>query len=197
MSLQIHAPTGLGEHTEQQIHDFWDTLDGSLVDVMRSGFMPVDRPNYAPPNLDPTQLDTLTPERYHLLSTQISSWKTYSQYILNNLKCGIEACEHELIVLGATIRKQMRAQALASGNKKPAEAVIDDEVLTNSRHIEVTRNRQMYYEHLKMVEPHDERYGRELRILSRALEMRRQELEANGLSESSGPRMGIRRSEIY
>jgi len=184
MSLNVSgAPLGLGETAEQQLHAVWETLDDIMIEVMKEGFLPVERPNYAPPVLQASWLDNLTPESYHLLNAQLSAWKSYAQSIITILECGIEECDNEMDQLGASIRSQARKAA-----KKPTADDVKDLVKINPRYNELRQKRQMFLQKKKLVEPHFDRYGRDLRILSRALEMRGQELGTVGRGDARGPR---------
>ena len=180
MSLHVTAPEGLGHEAEQQLHATWETLDDVIIETLKEGFETITRPQYAPPILHPQWLDDLTPERYHLMVAGLSAWKTYTQSLLNTLDCGIVECDNEMKVLAPSIKQNIRLQAKQNQMTKPAEKVIDDLVLTNPRYIELMRRKQTLVQKRKLVEPHFDRYGRELRVLSRALEMRRQELEQAG-----------------
>lgn len=185
MSLDVNgAPLGLGETAEQQLHAVWETLDDVMVEVMKEGFFPMERPQYAPPALDPTWLDNLTPEKYHLLTAQLSAWKSYAQSIMTTLDCGIAECDNELDQLAASIRENARK----APGKKPSVEAIKDLVKVNPRITELTQRKQMLQQKKKLVEPHFDRYGRDLRILSRALEMRGQELGSVGKGDARGPR---------
>ncbi len=189
MSLDVQAPTGLGAHAEAQLHEKLETLDVMMLEVMKEGFMPSSRPAYAPPIIDAAWLTELTPARYHELTTQLSAWKTYAEELINTVKCGLEECETELKLLTPAIKKRIREVAELNREKKPSEDTIKDAVLTDPRFIEITRREQMLTQKLLLVEPHAERYGRDLRIISRALEMRRQELGFGGFN---GGENGVR-----
>lgn len=195
MGLDVTAPTGLGETVESQLHDSWQTLDDILVMTIKEGFMPVDRPQYAPPVLQPEQLDNLTPEAYHLLVAQLSAWKTYSQSILATLECGIEEYDNEMEQVAAAIRAQIRKDAASRDEKKPPEDAIKDEVRINPRYNELVKTRQTLIQKKKVIETYLDRFGRELRILSRALEMRRQELETG--SGEAGNNYNRKRPDFY
>ena len=185
MSLNVpNAPLGLGESAEQKLHAVWETLDDVMLEAMKEGFLPVERPNYAPPVLHAQWLDQLTPETYHLLNAQLSAWKSYAQSIITILECGIEECDNEMDQLGASIRTQARKTA----GKKPSVEETKDLVQINPRYNELRQKRQMLLQKKKMVEPHFDRYGRDLRILSRALEMRGQELGTVGRGDPRGQR---------
>lgn len=184
MSLNVTAPTGLGETAEAKFHAACESLDEVLVELMKEGFHPVTRPNYAPPILDPQWLDALTPERYYLLVAQLDAWKTYAQSLMNTIDGGIEEVDTETKLLAPAIKKSIRAQP----GRKPSEEAIKDEVLTNPRYQELLLRRQRLVQKRKLVEPHFDRYGRNLRQLSRALELRRQELEHANKGDASGPR---------
>jgi hypothetical protein len=188
MSLNVTAPTGLGENAEAKFHAACESLDEVIVEVLKEGFPPVTRPNYAPPLLDPSWLDNLTPERYHLMMAQLDAWKTYAHSLLNIIDGGVEETDTEMKLLVPAIKQAVRAQAQASNAPKPAEKAIDDMVLTNPRYQELVLRRQRLVQKRKLVEPHYERYGRNLRQLSRSLEMRRQELEHTGTGDARGPR---------
>lgn len=184
-SLDVsNAPLGLGESAEQQLHAAWETIDDVLVEAMREGFYPVERPNYAPPILDPAWLNSLTPDNYHLLTAQLSAWKSYAQSLLTMLECGIEECDNEMDTLAAAIKERERK----GPGKKPPEAAIADKVKINTRYTELRQRRQMLVQKKKLIEPHFDRYGRDLRILSRALEMRGQELATVGRGDPRGAR---------
>lgn len=195
MSLNVSEGTqfGLGEQAEQQVSSFWETLDSAEEMCRQLGFMPVERPVFAPPTIEPSWLDSLTPEQYHLLNAQLSSWRTYVQSKINQLVGGIMQCDNELDHLKAEVKKSLRTTATDhSGRaKKPSEEAIKDEMHTSPRCIEVTRRKQFYQQMKLTLEPHDERYGRDLRILSRALEMRGQELKYGGRGDPRGPHRGF------
>lgn len=188
MSLHVNAPAGLGQHAEQQLHATWETLDDVMVTAMKEGFGFTQRPIYRPPVLHPQWLDDLTPERYHLLIAQYSAWKTYSHSRMNTLDAGILECDNEMKILEPSIRQNIRISCQRSGTKKPAEAVIKDMVLTNPRYQELLLKKQVAQQTRLIVEPDFERFSRELRALSRSLEMRRQELETSGRGDARGER---------
>jgi len=183
MSLHVTAPTGLGAAAEEEIHERFQTYDMVQVGVMKQGFMPIGKPHYAPPVLDPQELSTLTPEKYHFLTAQLSAWRSYTHEQTCDYECQIEECDNALKLLGPAIRKGIRTRCESLKIKKPAEDVIKDEVLTNPTWVEITLLRQKLLQKKKSIEPKHERYGRDLRILSRALEMRRQELGFGGTGD--------------
>jgi len=188
MSLHVNAPTGLGEVAEQHLHATWETHDGVLVDTMRNGFPAIMRPQYAPPDLRAHDLDTMTPDVYHLLVAALSAWKTYAQSRISDTDSCILECDNEMKILIPSIKIGIREYAKASGTPKPAEKALDDMVLTNPRYIELLHRKQVLVQTRKAIEPHFDRYGRELRILSRTLEMRGQELATAGRGDARGPR---------
>lgn len=181
----ITAPTGLGETQEGQVHAMWETLDSVVTEAASRGFLPVERPVFAPPVLHPEWLDSMTPETYHLLTAQLSAWDSYAQYNSIVLECGIEECDNEMDQLERSIKKHIRGTV----RPKPSEEAIKDEAKTNPRYLYLTQRKQQLSQMKKLIEPHLKRYGRDLRILSRALEIRRQELELGGRGDARGSRL--------
>ena len=179
-SLAVSAPVGLSDEAEQQIEDYWSTIDGVLVDLHKQGFIPVRRPPFAPPEFLPIDFSQLTAERFYLLQAQYEAWKSYAAYNQALLKCGIEECKNSLKVLPAEVRKTVRNQYAEAKERKPSNDAIDDEVITHPRYIELLNRLQRLEQTKELIDHASDSYSRKIQILSRTLELRRQELEVMG-----------------
>lgn len=177
MSLTIDEDRlGLGQAVEREVTDYWNTIDDVMIEVMKEGFKIMDMPAYGCPHLDPSILTNISPDKYAVITLQLESWQSYTESTMAAIRGGILECENEISDLEAAMRTGIRQEAKQTGEKKPAEDVIKDTVLCNPRRREVVHRHQMLKQKFELIESHYKKLGRELKILSRWIEMRKMEM---------------------
>lgn len=178
MTLEIEPPQGLSSSEEQEIHKQWDTTEDTLASLWKEGFTPPPQPRSAQPVVTPDDLANSTSTQYSSWFMSFVSWQAYMAFRLNWIAAKKLGVDNELKILGASIRKKMRKKA--EGGKKPSEDVINDEVLTTPRCIELTHLQQQLKEQELLLEPQYEYVKSAIRLLSRHLEVRKFEAELSG-----------------
>ena len=177
MSLNVgDAPLGVGQQAAQQTHQRWDTMDDIITESMKEGHPLMEMPKFAPPIADPETLSTASPEQYALKYTQTEHWQSYDQSCLAWLDGLLLQCENEMEIIEVDIKRGIRNAAKAAKEKKPAEAVIMDEVKANDRWRYLLHQRQQLTQKRGIVEAHYKRMARTLKILSRFVEFRKHEM---------------------
>ena len=174
------APLGLGITAEQEVHSVWDTLEDVMTVAMKEGFFPMNRPNYACPELDPNSLVNATSEQFAVLCAQLESWQSYVSSTLAAIEGAILQADNEMDIISTDIRNAVRQQAQEAKEKKPAEKVIDDMVKANPRYRQLMHEHQQHKQKKLLMDSHLSRLSRSLRILSRFVEVRKLEAAQDG-----------------
>lgn len=171
-----NAPIGVGEQAAQQTHHRWDTMDQIIAEAIKEGFTLMEMPKFAPPEADPNILANATPDQYALTYTQTEYWQSYDQACLAWLDGLILQCDNEMDIITVDIKRAIRHQCKETKEKKPAEAIIMDDVKANSRWRDLFHMRQQLTQKRGIVEAHYKRMARTLKILSRFIEFRKGEM---------------------
>lgn len=171
-----NAALGVGEQSTQQTHQVWDTMDDVLTEAMKEGFFLMEMPRFAPPSADPEELANATPDKYALKFSQAEYWQSYSQSTLAWLDGLLLQCSNEMDIIEVDTKRFIRDAANQAKEKKPAETIIMDEVKANPRWRELLLTQQRLSQKRGVIEGQYKRMGRVLKILSRFVEFRKNEM---------------------
>lgn len=171
-----NAPIGVGEQAAQQTHQAWDTMDDVLTESMKEGFHLMEMPRFAPPDVKPQDLSSMTPDEYALKFTQAEYWQSYSQGTLAWIDGLLMQGANEMDMLEVDIKRFIRETAKQAKERKPAEAIIMDEVKANPRWRELLYETQKLSQKRLVTDGQYKRMGRVLKILSRFVEFRKNEM---------------------
>lgn len=171
-----NAPIGIGEQAAQQTHHRWDTMDNVISEAIKEGFNLMEMPKFAPPEADPNLLAHATPEEYALKYTQTEYWQSYDQTCLAWLDGILLQCDNEMDIITVDTKRTIRDQYKQAREKKPSEASIMDDVKAIPRWRDLFHMKQQLQQKRGIVEAHYKRMSRTLKILSRFVEFRKNEM---------------------
>lgn len=187
--LSVQGPVGVSKSIEDEIHDFWNTFQSMEYELYTTGFPPLDQPQYSRPSLTPDELEGLSINRATGLTTkyvQIGAWQEYAQNKLARIKGMSLQYENEMKAFAAQFRKKLirdlTAEHEAGGSnkpfKKPSEETIMQELWTEPKYLTMLRDQQKYEQAKYEMEGHVDSLTREMRIVSRHIEVLKLQQEA-------------------
>jgi hypothetical protein len=178
--LNIPDAAGVGSRLEQELHNIWDTFDLMELKLTQDGFEPMEKPNYNRPTLAPGMLASANGHQITELHEKFGAWHSYAANLLSRIRAATTQVDNEMTVLAIRLRKgALEASKRAGNKKKPTAKEIEDDVKLDPRYQELMLEKQKYDQQRFIMDSHVESLTRELRIISRQVEIRRQDLEAN------------------
>lgn len=172
---------GAGATQEAAIHNDWDTYNRAVEFVQMSiGLPPANEPDCDPPTLSLKDLEASGSD-YSNKYLQLLSWFTYAQQKEIEAECQVIQLTNEMKQIAATMREGMRERSgrtTKGGEKKaPPAAEMEDKIRLDARYLELGQTLQ-FQEHVKkLVEAKRMKYESELKLMSRQVEIKRQEFE--------------------
>lgn len=192
--------TGVGVTTEEEIHQRWQKYDTVLEYISTVlGIQPPQEPDYALPELRVEDLTTPDSTTYTETYTKINAWFGYLSEVKARHDAKVLEIEVEMEDLEATTRERMRqlnTRKTAKGEPKPPSAQeMSDTIAMDSRYRELKQQKLFQQQVLKLLNARVEKVDRELRLISRQVEIRKQDFEQNNRQGSMGSsgRSGYRR----
>jgi len=177
--LNIDGSVGLGERLQEELHNVWDTFDDSELKLTQLGFPPVNKPGSARPHIEPGTLNRLNGAQLTEIFEQVGAWQDYATNLLSRFRGYLQQIDNEKKVLTARLRQGAIQAAMQSGEKKPPEKEIEQNVLLDPRYQELMQEEQKVEQQRFQMEGHVDSLNRQLKLVSRQVEIRRQELEAS------------------
>lgn len=177
MGLELQGNLGLGDHTLNEIHHVWDTIEAVRINMMKMGFMPAQRPIYGCPRIDPKMLASAPPEVYATTYAQNIHWLSYASDNLAVVEGTLLQCKNEMELIENQIYKTTCSLAAANQEKKPSDKAIERGVMVDPRWQELLHIQQEMRQSKHFLESAKETCERNLAVLSRFVEFRKMELD--------------------
>ena len=187
--LAIDGPVGAGIQVEQEVHDLWNTFDAVECHLIKLGVQPVEKPNYPRPRLAPGLLESGSARDISDLQIKYGAWHSYIANLLGRVRALNTQVANEMTILTIRLKKDMVQNALANKQRKPSDKQLEVDSKLDPRYQELMLQKQKLEQQIQLLEPHNNDLGRELRIVSRQVELRRQELEH--LNPTTGNRQPV------
>lgn len=175
--LKLPANVGVGEKRHEEIYEFWSTFDAVEKEVAELGFKPQTQPPFGCPDITAEVLTTLDPKEYTTTYAQLNRWSGYAADVLARVKAKIPGFKSAIKQIATETRREQIRLAAESGNKKPTEQELEDAVELQPKYLELQRELQRLEEKKAMLMAHIERISDSLALVSRQVEIRRQDLE--------------------
>lgn len=172
--LSLPTNVGMGQTAEQQVHAQWDTVGQVEAELAMRGFMPMDTPNYPCPVITEEALTTSDSKSYTTTYAQQLSWFNYSSQTLSRIVADLLGVQNEMTLIEARMRKGFRL----NGAKMTAQQMAD-EILLDPRYLELKHREQLLSQHKIELSAYTEGIERGLKVISRQVEIRKQEIEQN------------------
>lgn len=176
--LAVREDIGIGASEAAETNESWDTFDEVNMELHSAGFSPVDAPQFELPILTPSLLTDATGTGITELYVKIGGWRNYNNAQLSEIRGRLLQANNELKFLAVSLRKSLKDRHKAAGMKPPTGDEKEEEVMLDSRYIEVTQLTQRFEQAKSFLEERKESLKDALRIVSRQVEIRRQDMES-------------------
>lgn len=173
--LRLPDAVGPGEQDLGAISRIWDTFDEMELEVTKMGFPPVPKPAYQCPELTADMLTTASAADYTSTYQRMESWHNYAHNTLARIKALQLGIANEMNKLGRLVRDG--APKDDKGKKLPA-GTLTDMVENHPRYEELKLLDQEWEQKKIMLQSHVVRLEKDLKLMSRQVEIRRQDTEA-------------------
>lgn len=177
--LQLPKELGISGKIQQEIHGEWDTFGVMQDDLEQRGFGPVGKPDFQRPVLTPDILATINGSGISELYTKVSAWQAYANDLFSRIRGGITQVQNEMHYLSIELRGGLIRARSNAKEKKPTKDDIQAAIELNPRYKELVLELQKLEQQRFIMEGHVDSLNRMLRVVSRQIELRRQELEGN------------------
>lgn len=178
---------GINDTELEELKEKHDTFDEVELTMTRLGFNPKEKPRYQCPELTPEILATVNMQQYSSTYTQFNSWHSYAHNVLARLKAHRLGIEHEMSSIGRHIR--MSAHKNKGAGKGPSKDYLADLVESNPRYAQLSLEKQKLDQQVTLTESNVDSLERDLRLISRQVELLRMEHDA-GMVGSNLPQRG-------
>lgn len=180
--LQLPNVVGIGAQQEGYISQTWETIDDVELEASRSGIPPLPRPDHIIPVLTNEKLMTSSNSQYTDMQLEIKAWKDYVADRYGRIRARQLQVENEMNEIAVSFRAPLRAQRV--GLKKTDDGYytdkrIEDEIEMQPRYRELKLKLQMLTQEEMVIESRLKALSGDLAIISRAVELRKQEWEEN------------------
>ncbi len=185
----LHLPTGaLGVPASEQksIHEQWNTLDEVEAEIASKGLVAVDRPSFDYPGpVTPAQLTTTLNKDYSELYAYHLGWYNFVSITLARVKAMLLQLDNEMTDIETRIRKELKEKnRRIAKEERFNEKDITDATNQDQRYRELTLQKQRFDQKKIEYDAYLDCMDRNLRVISRQVEIRRIEMEAGGTSNA-------------
>lgn len=178
---------GLGKAAAQVGHAQWRTAEDVEREFVSKGFTDIPQPAFECPQITPEMLAGTDAQAYTAMFVRVNAWLSYATDILAKLKTRILELENLKKILAANARRDARAAASAAPDrKKPTIQEQEDSLLLDPEYQKVILDLQRLDQGREYYQSRVDMLDSTWRVISRQVEIRRQELEGNSHSQN-GP----------
>lgn len=184
---------GLGRAATTTTHAQWRTAAAEEAQFESKGFTPIPQPGFECPQITPEMLAGYDAQAYTTMFVQVNAWLAYSTDILAKLKTRILELENLKKILAANARRDSRAAASAAPDrKKPTVQEQEDALVLDEEYQKVLLDLQRLEQARELYQSRVNMLDSTWRVISRQVEIRRQELEGqtNSANGPNGRRLG-------
>ena len=185
LRLPKATQVSIGTSTVQSIEDTWSTSPEVATMLEGQGIVDVAKPAFACPEIDPNRFNAISADEIISVYLQLNAWFAYISELLSTTMMYVLEYTNMSDHLEAELRETFRD--LTENGKKFTKDEIADKITTNPKHIEVTRMLQRYKQYKIRLETRAETLGKSIRMVSRHVEIRRQELELSHTNQPNTP----------
>jgi hypothetical protein len=146
--------------------------------LTRMGFPPVEQPSHSRPVLTPEILTTPDSRQYTEVYWRLEAWHDYAFNTMARIKAILVQVANEKNQIERSIRKDA-AQPSADGEAKEklSKQEMDDLIAEHPRYHELSYEEQKLEQQKILLQSHVESLERDLKLVSRQVEIRRQDID--------------------
>jgi len=178
LTLRLPQALGPGEMEEELITQSWNTFDDIELELTMMGFEPLEKPKHSRPQLTLEILATPNSREYTEIYLKVEAWHNFAFNTMARIKAIMIGLQNEQNDIARSIRKEAAAPD-PQGAKKPKanKASIEDLIEDHPRYRELTFMMQQYDQKKIILQSHVDSLDRDLKMVSRQVEIRRQDLD--------------------
>lgn len=191
--LSLPSVLGISPAEETAATHRWNTLE-RVVDTLNNwGFDEATSPKVECPVITPELLLTPDPKQYTAMFTSFLHWFNYANKIKARVVAELLQLENEMEDIAAETRKRLRRENEARPKKDQLNTQsIEDEIYTNLRYRELKIRAQEMEQMKTEMNARCEELERSLRVISRNIEMRKEEMGDGRQAENMPGRINSR-----
>lgn len=174
--MRLKGPVGIGAAQQQAIHNEWDTFDKNEAFLARMGFPPLAQPEVSCPQVTDEILTTADDKLYTETYAALVSWRNYCQNLYSRIEAKAMDVVDELKVLAIDLKRGAKLAASSTGDKKPTKDELDEMLWLDPRYKELKRLEHDFAQQLRLLRPQVDSLNKGVDLMSRQVEIRRQEL---------------------
>ena len=175
--LRLPDALGPGEQQEHGVQNVWDTFDEVELEMTRMGFPPIPMPNFGCPELTADLLTTPNASQYTTAYQQMEGWHNYAINTLARMKALQLQIANEMSKIERLVKDGAKPTPPA---KKLTVDQLKDMVENHPRYEELKIEDQEWEQKKIILQSHCTRLEKDLKLLSRQVEIRRQDWEGGG-----------------
>jgi hypothetical protein len=174
--FSLSFPPGYGK----QLNEHWDTFDAVEADLAKLGIFPLEKPRSVIPDVTAELLTSHNNVQYAEAFARMRAWYDYILNVRARQKALEIQLENQMDILATDTKQAFLRHAEDHGMKKPSEEMIKHYVKAQPRYQELIREIQPIKQTLVILDGRLDGLDKGLKILSRNLELIRQQIESEG-----------------
>jgi len=183
----LYVPPGMdsvGARDEENIHRRWEySQEVSEYLENELGITPPVEPNFACPTLSSDDLTNPDSSAYTTRYSEFMAWYTYLTEVLARHESKLLEHDYEMNDISSNIRESLRKNSTrktrGGEDKAPSAPEMEDKIQTNPRFIELKQRKLRTTEIVKRLSAKTEGLYRQIQLLSRQVEIRRQNFDGS------------------
>lgn len=182
---------GPGRSEEEAIKKEWSTYDAVFESLEEQGFHVPSKPNFPPPEINSEDLLTDNNSHFTTMYSKVLSWHNYAKTAYAQVRANLLELQNMLELKSAEIRKECKEynKTVKKGEGFSA-ADIEDEVLVHVTQKKLRLEAQKWEQKKLILDALVENLERTMRVISRQVEINRQEIEGETIKNNMGGRGG-------
>jgi hypothetical protein len=178
----------LGAQEAREINEKWTTFYGVEQELASWGFKALGQPQVSYPHITPDILSGADTVRYTEVYQQVSEWYAYTSNVFHRIKARSLEISNEMSRVKLKIKNGVLKAAKEAKEKKPAQAIIDDICESHPRYEELLLEKQRVDQQKFSLQSHLERAERDWKLISRQIEIRKEEHNSRTVGNNMGYR---------
>jgi hypothetical protein len=176
---------GPSEQQTTEVNNQWETFNTVVTYLQERGIRLPDKPNTEIPEITEEVLGTTDNREYTRIYAQQLAWANYLGPLLAWIRAELLQYENRLDLLAPTIKRELKeGNKLAAKEDRLSQEEITDRVELNPGYLDVKIKAQELKQKRWMVESMLDNLERGMKVTSRQVEIRRQELEGTRTASS-------------
>ena len=183
--LNVTGDMGMGQSRQEEIHSAWATFDEMELQITRAGIPPLEKPACTIPHITARLLNDADTREFTQIFSNFGEWYGYITNLHGRIKAKLVEIDNEMDDIVVHNRKAMLEAWRAAGGKKSDKPTIQEmsdynELYDHYRTLK--HERQQGEQQRLMLDPRKEQLYRDMKIVSRQVEIRGQEIERNRMT---------------